>query len=281
MKVKLADDIFFKQQLLSLYKLSDKSFIGEFKSAFKGLGLDFYQNRIFTENDPVRQINWNLYAKFRTLYIKEFIEDRNRFNLIALDISKSMFQNFLDKSKIEVGLQTAFALLYSSLKSNDNTCFLLFDNEIRFFYPFNRKFTYFFKILNSLKSTYIDLQPTENIENLMKNIFNLLKKRTQIFLISDFAFPVNEKIINFIAERHKLTSIIIIDEEEERLSRQLKYFSSNEKPDFFVQIPYFQIIEDFKKAILKANTEYISIKTFEDPYIILQNFFENKIKSQF
>lgn len=280
MKVKLADDIFFKQQLLSLYKLSDKSFIGEFKSAFKGLGLDFYQNRIFTENDPVRQINWNLYAKFRTLYIKEFIEDRNRFNLIALDISKSMFQNFLDKSKIEVGLQTAFALLYSSLKSNDNTCFLLFDNEIRFFYPFNRKFTYFFKILNSLKSTYIDLQPTENIENLMKNIFNLLKKRTQIFLISDFAFPVNEKIINFIAERHKLTSIIIIDEEEERLSRQLKYFSSNEKPDFFVQIPYFQIIEDFKKAILKANTEYISIKTFEDPYIILQNFFENKIKSQ-
>jgi len=281
LKVKLADDIFFKQQLLSLYKLSDKSFIGEFKSAFKGLGLDFYQNRIFTENDPVRQINWNLYAKFRTLYIKEFIEDRNRFNLIALDISKSMFQNFLDKSKIEVGLQTAFALLYSSLKSNDNTCFLLFDNEIRFFYPFNRKFTYFFKILNSLKSTYIDLQPTENIENLMKNIFNLLKKRTQIFLISDFAFPVNEKIINFIAERHKLTSIIIIDEEEERLSRQLKYFSSNEKPDFFVQIPYFQIIEDFKKAILKANTEYISIKTFEDPYIILQNFFENKIKSQF
>ncbi|MEJ5273902.1 MAG: DUF58 domain-containing protein, partial [Spirochaetota bacterium] len=162
MKVKLADDIFFKQQLLSLYKLSDKSFIGEFKSAFKGLGLDFYQNRIFTENDPVRQINWNLYAKFRTLYIKEFIEDRNRFNLIALDISKSMFQNFLDKSKIEVGLQTAFALLYSSLKSNDNTCFLLFDNEIRFFYPFNRKFTYFFKILNSLKSAYIELQPTEN-----------------------------------------------------------------------------------------------------------------------
>lgn len=280
MKVKLADDIFFKQQLLSLYKLSDKSFIGEFKSAFKGLGLDFYQNRIFTENDPVRQINWNLYAKFRTLYIKEFIEDRNRFNLIALDISKSMFQNFLDKSKIEVGLQTAFALLYSSLKSNDNTCFLLFDNEIRFFYPFNRKFTYFFKILNSLKSTYIDLQPTENIENLMKNIFNLLKKRTQIFLISDFAFPVNEKIINFIAERHKLTSIIIIDEEEERLSRQLKYFSSNEKLNLFTQIPYYQIIENFKKAILKANTEYISIKTYEDPYIILQNFFENKIKSQ-
>lgn len=281
MKVRLADDIFFKQQLLSLYKLSDKSFIGEFKSAFKGLGLDFYQNRIFTENDPIRQINWNLYAKFRTLYIKEFIEDRNRFNLIALDISKSMFQNFSDKSKIEVGLQTAFALLYSSLKSNDNTCFLLFDNEIRFFYPFNRKFTYFFKILNSLKSAYIDLQPTENIENLMKNIFNLLKKRAQIFLISDFAFPVNEKIINFISERHKLTSILIIDEEEERLSRQLKYFSSNEKPDFFVQIPYFQIIEDFKKAILKANTEYISIKTFEDPYIILQNFFESKIKSQY
>jgi uncharacterized protein (DUF58 family) len=281
LKVKLAEDIFFKNQLLSLYKMSNKTFIGEFKSAFKGVGLDFNQNRIFTENDPVRQINWNLYAKLRTLYVKEYIEDRNRFNLIAVDISKSMFQKFGKKTKIEIALESALALTYSSLKSNDNTCFFLFNNEIRYFFPFNRKFGYFFKILSTLNSIYIDLLPSDKIEKIFKSIYNILKKRSQIFLISDFSFPIYFENIEFITMKHNLTSILIMEKEEEKLSSQLKNFSSNENPNLYIQIPYHQLVENATKEIKKANSDFIIINTDNDPYVILQKFFENKIIKQY
>jgi uncharacterized protein (DUF58 family) len=281
LKVKLAEDIFFKNQLLSLYKMSNKTFIGEFKSAFKGMGLDFNQNRIFTENDPIRQINWNLFAKLRTLYVKEYIEDRNRFNLIAVDISKSMFQKFGKKTKIEIALETALALTYSSLKANDNTSFILFDSEIRYFFPFNRKFGYFFKILNTLNSLYIDLKPSDRIQKIFKNLYNILKKRSQIFLISDFSFPINFEDIDFVTLKHNLTSILVVEKEEEKLSEQLKYFSSNENPNLYIQIPYHQLVENAIKEIRKTNSDLIIINSDNDPYIILQKFFENKIIKQY
>ncbi|MFN3411689.1 MAG: DUF58 domain-containing protein [Exilispira sp.] len=277
MKVKLAEEIFFKEILLSLYKLSNKSFIGEFKSAFKGLGLDFYQNRIFTQNDSIKLINWNLYAKLRTLYIKEYIEDRNRFNLILLDISSSMFQKFKNKSKIETALQVVFALLYSSLKSNDNTGLILFDNEIRYFFPFNRKLQYFFKILNMLKSLYIEPKPTGYIEHLYKNIFNILKKRSQIFFVSDFSFKININLLTFLTQKHSLTSILILDKEEEKLSSVLKFYTSIEKPSLYKQIPYHVIVENTIKEFNKSNIDTIVINTDEEVYSKLQQFFEYKI----
>jgi len=280
LKVKLVDDIFFKNVLLSLYKISNKSFIGEFKSAFKGLGLDFYQNRLFTENDSIKNINWNLFAKFRTLYVKEYIEDRNRFNLIAVDISPSMFQSFDNKTKIRKALEVSLIILYSSLKSNDNTSLVLFDDKIRYFFPFNRKFNYFFTILNTLKSISIDLHSASYPDLFFENLHNILKKRTQIFLISDFVFEINYGLLSYLGEKHNLTSIIIEDNEELLLSQNLKHFSSLENADIFQQIPYYIILENSIKSLQKANNDILFIKTDENPIFTLQKFFENKIVKQ-
>ncbi len=274
------DDIFFKNVLLSLYKISNKSFIGEFKSAFKGLGLDFYQNRLFTENDSIKNINWNLFAKFRTLYVKEYIEDRNRFNLIAVDISPSMFQSFDNKTKIRKALEVSLIILYSSLKSNDNTSLVLFDDKIRYFFPFNRKFNYFFTILNTLKSISIDLHSASYPDLFFENLHNILKKRTQIFLISDFVFEINYGLLSYLGEKHNLTSIIIEDNEELLLSQNLKHFSSLENADIFQQIPYYIILENSIKSLQKANNDILFIKTDENPIFTLQKFFENKIVKQ-
>jgi len=281
LKVKLAQELFFNQQLLSLYKISNKSFIGEFKSAFKGIGIDFNQNRIFSEKDSVRQINWNIFAKTRSLYVKEYIEDRNRFNIIALDISKSMFQKFSTKTKIEVALEAALVLFYSSLKVNDNTSLILFDNKIRYFFPFNRKLTYFFKVLNILKTLYIELNNSENIAQFIRNLYNILQKRCQIFLISDFSFEFSFELFSFLNQKSSIISIIIIDKEEEKLSNSINFFSSNERPDIYSQIPYHQIIQNSLKELEKANIEKILIRTDSSPYIVLQNFFENRIKNQY
>lgn len=281
MKVKLTNNIFYKKEILSLYKISNKSFIGDFKSSFKGTGLDFYQNRIFTQNDSIRQINWNLFAKFRNLYVKEYVEDRNRFNVVAVDISSSMFNKFHIKSKIELALETALTLLYSSLKINDNTCFILFDNKIRYFYPFNRKFEYFFKIINSLKSLNIELNPSENISEFVENLFNILKKRSQIFLISDFAFEIDHKILEYLLQKHSLCSICIEDEEEIKLSENLKFFSASENPDIYEQIPYHQLILDAKRQMKKVNADIIIIKSSDEPILKLKQFLENKITMYF
>jgi len=276
MKTKLAEDLFFNQQLLQLYMISNKTFIGDYKTAFKGIGLDFYQNRLYSQDDSIRQINWYLFAKLRELYVKEYIEDRNRYNVICLDISKSMFIKIKKPYKMEQALGVALLLLYSSLKVGDNTCFLLFSDDVKLFFPFKKNFNTFFQIFSCLKNLTVDLEASFECHKIFEKLFNILKKRAHIFLVSDFIFRLDEKLLQSLTQKHNLTAITIIDDEERRIDSLLKNRSSYEYSSLLKQETYYETYYKNSSILKKYNIDVVPISSINNPLSTLQNFLRSK-----
>ena len=199
---------------LNTRKLVNSLFAGHYHSAFKGQGMTFSDFREYVPGDDVRTISWNLTARTGKTYIKKYEEERELNLILAVDVSGSM--GFGSKSilKGEAITHIAALLSFAATKNNDNVGLLLFSDQVEHFVPPKKGRGHVQRILRDLYYHEPKKQTTK-ISVAVDYLSGILKKRSTVFLMSDF---LSEDSFGYslkrLARKHEVISVIISDEAE-------------------------------------------------------------------
>ena len=194
--------------------LSRNIFAGQYHSAFKGRGMAFSEVREYQYGDDIRDIDWNVTARYVRPYVKVFEEERE---LTVIDVSGSRDFGSVNVMKKEVITEIAATLAFSAIQNNDKIGVVFFSDKIEKFIPPQKGKKHILYIIREL----IDFQPDKkqtNIAQALKYLINAIKKRCTAFLISDFIDKDGFKDALTIANRkHDVVAIQVYDRRETEL----------------------------------------------------------------
>ena len=197
-------------------RLSDNIFGGEYHSAFKGRGMTFSEVRQYQYGDDIRNIDWNVTARYNEPFIKVFEEERELTLMLLIDISGSEFFGTQNQFKREVLTEIAATLSFSALKNNDKVGLILFTDEIELFIPPKKGRFHILRIIRELLEFKPKSKKTD-INKALEFFSGVLKKKAIAFLMSDFISSDYEKTLKIAAKKHDLTGIRIFDKHEVEL----------------------------------------------------------------
>lgn len=196
--------------------LSKHIFAGEYHSAFKGRGMSFSEVREYQFGDDVRNIDWNVTARFHKPFIKVFEEERELTVMLLIDMSGS--KNFGTKLRFKEELVTEVSavLAFSAIHNNDKIGVIFFSDRVEKFIPPKKGKKHILHIIREL----IDFEPVSsqtNISTALKYLTGAIKKRSTVFIISDFMDKSFEKPLQIAAYKHDVIALQIFDIREQIL----------------------------------------------------------------
>ena len=165
--------------------LSRNIFAGQYHSAFKGRGMAFSEVREYQYGDDIRDIDWNVTARYVRPYVKVFEEERELTVMLLIDVSGSRDFGSVNVMKKEVITEIAATLAFSAIQNNDKIGVVFFSDKIEKFIPPQKGKKHILYIIREL----IDFTPEDkqtNIEQALQYVTNSIKKRCTCFVISDF-----------------------------------------------------------------------------------------------
>ena len=204
-------------------KLVNTMFAGEYKSTFKGTGVEFLDVREYLPGDDIRTIDWKVTARMGRPYVKKFAEDRELTVILCVDASGSGHFSTRRQLKIEQAAEIAATLAFSAVRNNDKVGLLFFTDHVEKYVPPKKGRFHVLRLIRDIlffepKSKGTDA--TLALEFLM----NILKRRAILFFISDFIgkgfAPNTLKVpMGIVAQRHDLVVIAITDPAEDMLPK--------------------------------------------------------------
>lgn len=197
-------------------RLSDHVFGGEYHSTFKGRGMTFSEVRGYQFGDDVRNIDWNVTARYNEPFVKVFEEERELTLMLVVDISGSEFFGTQEQFKNEIITEIAATLAFSAMQNNDKTGLILFSDEIELYIPPKKGKSHVLRIIREL----LEFKPKSNktdIANALKFLSNVMKKKAIVFVLSDFIDDNYRDTLRIAAKKHDLTGIRIYDQAEETI----------------------------------------------------------------
>lgn len=209
-----------KKQLLKKIKnieikatiLSDNIFAGQYQSCLKGNGMEFSDIRRYAPGDDVKKIDWKVTAKQRKAYVKEFVEERELSVFLLVDISAS--NRF--REKLDLITELVGSLAFSANKNGDRVGAVFFSNQIEKVIPLKKGKKHTLSIIENLLTIKPKGDKTD-ISMVLRYFGKIFKKRSVIFLISDFLDDNYEKELKILAQRHEIISVRIGDKKYESL----------------------------------------------------------------
>ncbi len=198
--------------------LSRNIFAGEYHSAFKGRGMAFSEVREYQFGDDVRNIDWNVTARYNRPFIKVFEEERELTVMLLIDVSGSRDFGSFDKFKKNVITEIAAILSFSAIQNNDKIGVIFFSDQIEKFIPPKKGKSHTLRIIREL----IDFEPESkgtNITEALRYMTNAIKKRCTCFILSDFIQQEEsfEKSLTIANNKHDVVALRIFDEREAKL----------------------------------------------------------------
>jgi len=192
--------------------LVDGIISGNYHSVFKGQGIEFSEIRDYKPGDDIRSIDWKVTARFNHPYIKEFIEERDLRVYFIFDYSGSgTFGNLIEKRRKAIELTAT--LMFSAMRNNDNIGLFIFTDVVEKFIPARKGKRHVLKLISSLVN-YEPKSKKTNIDNALRYVSNIVKKRSVIFIISDFYGQEFSKPLGILKNRHDLIAIRVNDSRE-------------------------------------------------------------------
>ena len=198
--------------------LSKHIFAGEYHSAFKGRGMAFSEVREYQYGDDIRNIDWNVTARFSHPYVKVFEEERELTVMILVDVSGSSIfgsRNMLKKNMIT---EIAAVLAFSAIQNNDKIGVIFFSNKVEKFIPPKKGRKHILHIIRELINYKPESTETDLTEPL-RYLTNAIKKRCISFLMSDFLAGDFEEALRIANNKHDLVSLRIYDRREAQLPK--------------------------------------------------------------
>ena len=196
--------------------LVNQVFSGEYHSVFKGRGMSFSEVREYQIGDDVRAIDWNVTARFDHPFIKIFEEERELTVMLLVDMSGSQFFGSQGQLKRDIAVEISAILAFSAMKNNDKVGALLFSDQIEKFVPPRKGQSHALRIVRELIS-FEPKHSATSIKGALDYLNHVLKKRSIVFVISDFMDSGYEASLRIAGKRHDLIGIRLLDPREHEL----------------------------------------------------------------
>ena len=188
-------------------RIANDMFSGQYRSAFRGQGIEFDEVREYAEGDDVRAIDWNVTARSNKPYVKRFSEERERSLLFMLDVSaSSLFGS--RSSRLETATEIAASLMFSALKNNDKVGLLTFANGVRRFFPPRKGRNYTLCLVREMLLAKPANEET-NLNDALEFVNKTLKRRAVVFIISDFYVNQLSENLSYCKRRHDVVALSI------------------------------------------------------------------------
>ena len=230
---------------------------GAYNSKYRGGGIEFSEVREYIPGDDVKRIDWNVSARHNSLYVKEFVEENELNIYLILDLSASTNFGFT-KSKLDLGFEVAVSLMFLALKNNDRLGLGIFTNQLEKFIPSKKGKRQLLKIIKEL----IEYKPKSKETDILKSLSTLknkLKRKSIIYIISDFLSDDYEKPLKFLKLHHEVILINISDIKEKEIPE--------------IGYAYIEDVETGEQILVNTSS-----KSFQNQYreIMEQNIIENQ-----
>ncbi|MBR5841392.1 MAG: DUF58 domain-containing protein [Bacteroidaceae bacterium] len=269
--------------------LSSNIFAGQYHSAFKGRGMAFSEVREYQYGDDVRDIDWNVTARFNKPYVKVFEEERELTVMLLVDMSSSLDFGTSGMYKKEMVAEIAATLAFAAIQNNDKIGAIFFTDRIEKFIPPQKGRKHILYIIRELLGFEPESRQTDLIVPL-QYLTNAIKKRCTTFLLSDFIDERDFKSALTIANRkHDVVAIQVYDKRVEELLDVglMKMVDAESGEDIYIDtssrkvralhhkwwVEHQQLLRD---VFSKSGVDSISVRTDQDYVKSLMNLFAKR-----
>lgn len=269
--------------------LSHNIFAGEYHSAFKGRGMSFCEVREYQYGDDVRDIDWNVTARFNKPYIKVFEEERELTVMLVIDLSESLDFGTVRQTKRDMVTEIAATIAFAAIQNNDKIGVIFFTDKVEKFIPPQKGRKHILYIIREL----LNFEPQSSMTDIsvpLQFLTNALKKRCTAFVISDFIDNGDFKNAMTIANRkHDVVAIQVYDRRLAELPKigLIKMRDAESGEEIFVDTSSSKVQsaqrewwrsqrEKLDETLKKSRVDSVSIRTDQDYVKALMNLFAQR-----
>ncbi|KEQ55984.1 Protein of unknown function DUF58 [Marine Group I thaumarchaeote SCGC RSA3] len=277
-----------KKLEFSTRHLVDGLLSGNYNSVFKGQGIEFSEIRDYRAGDDTRAIDWKVTARFNRPFIKEFIEERDLHVYFVIDMSGSgsFGTNISKKNK---SFEIIASLMFAALRNNDKIGSFLITDSVEKFIPARAGRKHLLYSLGTIVS-FTPRSVQTNLENALIHISKTIKRKSIVFVISDFIDETKFlKPLKILRKRHDVIALKISDQreleipdvglielEDEETGEQILVDTS----DVEFRDNYSNLIREKEKHLLselkKIRIDTVSMSTEQDYGVVLKKFFKKR-----
>lgn len=188
-------------------------FSGQYKSIFKGRGMEFSEVREYQPGDDIKIIDWNVTARAGKPYVKVFDEERELTVILMVDASSSGEFGTTDRMKGEIAAEICALLALSAIKNNDKVGLLIFTDQVEKFIPPKKGKEHVLRVVRELLYFRPVNQKTD-INCALEYVGRVINRKSIMFLVSDFYTSGYEKALKIANKKHDIIAVVIRDPRE-------------------------------------------------------------------
>ena len=201
--------------------LSQNILAGQYRSAFKGRGMAFSEVREYYIGDDVRDIDWNVTARYAQPHVKVFEEERELTIMLLVDVSHSLDFGSTSETKRDLVATIAATIAFACIHNNDRVGLMLYTDRVERYIPAGQGRKHVLQLIREIL-TYRPERHSTQISSSLEMLSRVVKKRCSAFIVSDFITdeptPAERALIQRTARRHDLLAIRVVDRRDYDLS---------------------------------------------------------------
>ncbi len=290
----LTDELVAKVRRIEITtrQLVDEGLAGEYLSVFKGRGMEFDEVRQYVPGDDVRTIDWNVTARSGEPYVKSYVEERELTVMLVVDVSRSGEFGTKNRFKRELAVELAGVLSIAATTNNDKVGLLLFSDRVELLIPPTKGRSHVLRLLRELLAFEPEGSGTD-LRLALDTIFVLLKRRSIVFLVSDFladpesyrqemlvtnqqhdivAFDLSDPLEREMAD----VGVIALEDAEEGMERWIDTGDSQWRREFSERVA--SLDAEKRNAFSTAGVDHVKITTDEDYFAEVGAFFKDRMR---
>ena len=257
--------------------LSSNIFAGQYHSAFKGRGMAFSEVREYQFGDDVRDIDWNVTARFRRPFVKVFEEERELTVMLLIDVSGSLDFGTTQRTKREMATEMAAILAFSAIQNNDKIGVIFFSDRIEKYTPPKKGRKHILYIIHEM----LDFKPESkrtNVAAAIEYLTRVMKRRCIAFVVSDFyAENSFQKELQIANSKHDVVAIQVYDQRAKTLPNVglMKVKDAETGHEMFIDTAsaklrrahteyWLERMNTLKTTFAQSNVDWVSVATNED-----------------
>ena len=191
--------------------LSDNIFAGQYHSAFKGRGMAFSEVREYQYGDDIRDIDWNVSARFHRPYVKVFEEERELTVMLLIDVSGSLDFGTTRAMKKDMVTEIAATLAFSAMRNNDKIGVIFFSDKIEKYIPPKKGRKHILFIIREMLDFHPESRKTD-VKMAVEFLTRVMKRKCTAFLMSDFYVRNDfEQVLTICNRKHDVVALQVYD----------------------------------------------------------------------
>ena len=257
--------------------LSNNIFAGQYHSAFKGRGMAFSEVREYQFGDDVRDIDWNVTARFHKPYVKVFEEERELTVMLLIDVSGSLDFGTQRQMKKDMVTEIAATLAFSAIQNNDKIGVIFFSDKIEKYIPPKKGRKHILYIIREMLDFHPESKKTD-VKLAVEFLTSVIKRRCTAFMLSDF-FARNdfENALTICNRKHDVVAIQVYDQRAKMLPDVglLKVVDAETGHEMYVDTSSAKLLRahtayfmnrqaTLRQTFNKSNVDHVSIATNDD-----------------